>query len=83
MAIQMFDKNGNSKIVDNPEVQTMLKSGWSFSRPAIKTCAKCGNTTCTCEMEIKTKTTRPKAMMRITKAQAEVIKPTKENDNGN
>lgn len=71
MAIQMFDKKGNSKIVENQEVQTMLKSGWSFHKPAVKILT--GK---------KTKTTRPKASLSITKAEAEVIKPTKENDNG-
>jgi len=69
MAIQMYDKQGNSKIVQNQDVQTMLKSGWSFNEPAVKVTDK------------KTKlTTRPKAKMRITKAEAEVIKPFKEDE---
>ena len=28
MAIQMYDTQGNSKIVDNPQVQDHLRSGW-------------------------------------------------------
>ena len=69
MAIQMYDKQGNSKIVQNQDVQTMLKSGWSFNEPAVT------------KTEKKTKTTtRPKAKMRITKAEAEVIKPFKEDN---
>ncbi len=63
----MYDKQGNSKIVQNQDVQTMLKSGWSFNKPAVL------------KTEKKTKlTTRPKAKMRITKAEAEVIKPFEE-----
>jgi hypothetical protein len=69
MAIQMYDKFGNSEIVDNQDVQARSKSGWSFQKPAIVEMGK--------EAKIKT---RPKAKMRITKAEAEVIKPFKEDE---
>jgi len=82
MAIQMFNKQGISKIVENQEVQTMLKSGWSFKQPAVKECARCGNTTCECETESKTKSTkRPKPILQIKEAKAEVIKPYNKEDN--
>ena len=35
MAIQMYDKQGNSKIVDNPQVQDHLRSGWKFKKPVV------------------------------------------------
>ena len=35
MAIQMYDKQGNSKIVENPQVQDHLRSGWKFKKPAV------------------------------------------------
>lgn len=34
MAIQMYDKQGNSEIVDNRKVQQYLGNGWTYSRPA-------------------------------------------------
>lgn len=73
MAIQMYNKQGNSKIVENQEVQTMLKSGWSFKQPAVV------STTAT---ESKTKSTkRPKPILQIKEAKAEVIKPYNKEDN--
>lgn len=71
MAIEMFDKNGNSKIVQNQEVQTMVRSGWSFQKPAVST-----------ETGSKTKTTkRPNPILRIKEAKAEVIKPYNKENN--
>jgi len=69
---EMYDQNGNSHLVPHQEVQNKLKSGWMLFKPAVtKT-----------EKNIITKTTkRPKATMRITKAEAEVIKPYNEEDN--
>jgi len=34
MAIQMYDKKGNSMIVDNQFVQQHLKMGWTYQKPA-------------------------------------------------
>jgi len=74
MAIQIYNKQGNSKIVENHEVQTMLKSGWSFKKPAVKVS--------TTETESKTKSTkRPKPILQIKEANAEVIKPYNKEDN--
>jgi|TARA_R110000868_G_scaffold4056_4_gene24758 hypothetical protein len=84
MAIQIYNKQGNSKIVENHEVQTMLKSGWSFKKPAVKVCANCSNEQCVCttETESKTKSTkRPKPILQIKEANAEVIKPYNKEDN--
>jgi hypothetical protein len=33
MAIQMYNKEGNSIIVDNQFVQQHLKMGWTFQKP--------------------------------------------------
>ena len=33
MAIQMFNKEGDSIIVDNRDVHNHLKMGWTFQRP--------------------------------------------------
>jgi hypothetical protein len=67
---EMYDTNGNSQFVHFNEVQSKLKSGWSFTKPAV---VKTGKMTVNMN--------RPKATMRITKAEAEVIKPNNEEDN--
>lgn len=65
----MYDKQGNSKIVDNPQVQDHLRSGWKFKKPAvIKKPQK--------EIQIKPR----QRQMRITKADAEVINNKKEEE---
>jgi hypothetical protein len=33
MSAQLFDKNGNSKIVENNKVQQHLGMGWTFNKP--------------------------------------------------
>jgi len=69
---EMYDINGNSHLVPHQEVQNKLKSGWMLFKPAV---------TKTEKNIITTTTKRPKATMRITKAEAEVIKPYIEEDN--
>ena len=72
---EMYDKQGNSQLVPDQQVQEKLRSGWVFfkkpeSAPSVEK-----------KSIMKTKTTRPRATMRITKAEAEVIKPFNEEDN--
>lgn len=69
MARELFDKKGNSKIVEDRDVQTMLKSGWKLFKPVVAKTEK-------------TSTTRRKATLRIEKAEAEVLKPIKEENDG-
>ena len=72
----MYDKQGNSHLVPNQEVQARLKSGWVFFKPAVVNTEKKSTTK-------KKQTKRPKATMRITKAEAEVIKkPLRRTTNG-
>ena len=73
MSIQMYDKQGNSKIVDNPQVQDHLRSGWRFKKPAV---------TVKPQEEIQTqpKPRTRQRRMRITKADAEVINNNKEEE---
>ena len=71
MAIQMYDKQGNSKIVDNPQVQDHLRSGWKFKKPAV---------TEKPQEEIQTKPRTRQRRMRILKADAEVINNNKEEE---
>lgn len=75
MLREMYDINGNSHLVPSEQVQDKLKSGWVFFQKPVslpefdeKKSTK------------KTKTKRPRATMRITKAEAEVIKPNEENN---
>lgn len=73
MAIQLWNKDGDFVIVDNVDVQTMIKAGWKFKKPAVKVN----------ETEKTSKTTkRRKATLRIEKAEAEVLKPNKEENDG-
>jgi|TARA_R110000744_G_scaffold76798_1_gene152011 hypothetical protein len=69
MSIQMYDKQGNSIIVDNPQVQDHLRSGWKFKKPAVTTKPQK-------EIQIKPR----QRQMRITKADAEVINNKKEEE---
>ena len=65
MAIQMYDKQGNSKIVDNPQVQDHLRSGWKFKKPVV---------TEKPQKEIRTKPHwRQRRRIKILKADADVI----------
>jgi hypothetical protein len=72
---EMYDKQGNSQLVPDQQVQEKLRSGWVFfkkpeSAPSVEK-----------KSIMKTKTTtRPRATMRITKAEAEVIKSIKEDN---
>tara|TARA_R100000995_G_scaffold28545_2_gene12530 strand:- start:11627 stop:11854 length:228 start_codon:yes stop_codon:yes gene_type:complete len=75
MLRQMYDKDGNSHLVPNTQVQDKLKSGWVFFQKPVSPPKVEEN-----KSIIKTKTKRPKATMRITKAEAEVIKPNEENN---
>jgi len=71
MSIQMYDKQGNSKIVDNPQVQDHLRSGWKFKKPAV---------TEKPQEEIQTQPKPRQRRMRIIKADAEVINNNKEEE---
>ncbi len=65
MAIQMYDTQGNSKIVDNPQVQDHLRSGWKFKKPAVVKKQ---------QKEIQTKPHwRQRRRIKIAKADANVI----------
>ena len=65
MAIQMYDKQGNSKIVENPQVQDHLRSGWKFKKPVV---------TEKPQKEIQTKPHwRQARRIKILKAEADVI----------
>lgn len=75
MLRQMYDIDGNSHLVPNTQVQDKLKSGWVFFQKPVSSPKKEES-----KNIIKTKTKRPKAKMRITKAEAEVIKPNEENN---
>lgn len=77
MSIKMYDKNGNSSIVDNRDVAVKQKAGWTFTKPAVVACATCDNVKCTCDDTTSTKPRR-KATLRIQKAEAEVLKPKEE-----
>jgi len=71
MSIQMYDKEGNSKIVENPQVQDHLRSGWKFKKPAV---------TEKPQKEIQTQPKPRQRRMRILKADAEVINNNKEEE---
>jgi hypothetical protein len=71
---ELYDKDGNSHLVPDNQVQDKLRSGWVFFKKPESVKAE--------KKSIKIKsTTRPRATMRITKAEAEVIKPFNEEDN--
>ena len=73
MSIQMYDKQGNSKIVENPQVQDHLRSGWSFKKPAVTKKPQE-------EIQTQPKPRTRQRRMRITKADAEVINNNKEEE---
>ena len=73
---EMYDEQGNSRLVPDQQVQEKLRSGWVFFKKPVIASKKVIN-----KNIIKTKTTtRPRATMRITKAEAEVIKSIKEDN---
>ena len=72
MAIQMYDTQGNSKIVDNPQVQDHLRSGWKFKKPVV---------TEKPQKEIQTKPHwRQARRIKILKAEADVINNNNKED---
>jgi len=73
---EMYDEQGNSQLVPDQQVQEKLRSGWVFFKKPVIASKKVIS-----KNIIKTKTTtRPRATMRITKAEAEVIKSIKEDN---
>lgn len=71
---EMYDEQGNSQLVPDQQVQEKLRSGWVFFKKPESAQVEKKNI-------IKTKTTkRPRATMRITKAEAEVIKSNEEDN---
>ncbi len=72
---EMYDEQGNSQLVPDQQVQEKLRSGWVFFKKPVIASKKVINKNIT-----KTTTTRPRATMRITKAEAEVIKSIKEDN---
>ena len=73
---EMYDEQGNSQLVPDQQVQEKLRSGWVFFKKPVAVEKKTVN-----KNIIKTKTTtRPRATMRITKAEAEVTKSIKEDN---
>jgi len=71
MAAEMYDKQGNSEIVENRKVQQYLSMGWTFSKPTKAEKTK----------SVKTKTVQKQeetagATMLQAEATAEVIKTT-------
>ena len=77
MAIQMFNKEGNSIIVDNQFVQQHLKMGWTFQKPAKVEKPKSVKTK---KVQDKQQQEEPAESTLILEAEAtaEVIKPNKE-----
>ena len=72
MSVELFDKQGNSEIVENRKVQQYLKDGWTFSRPD-----KVEKPKPTKAKKVPTTNEEPaKATILEAEATAEVIKPT-------
>lgn len=83
MAVKMYNYQGISSIVEDKLVHKMLKSGWTFVKPAVKVCKTCSQEQCICDTdtEIKSQTKpRRKPVLQIQKAEAEVLKPNKEEE---
>lgn len=73
MSAQMFDKQGNSEIVENRRIQQYLKDGWTFSKPA-----KVEKPKPTKAKKVQTTINEEPAEATVYQAEAtaEVIKPT-------
>ena len=73
MSVELFDRQGNSEIVENRKVQQYLKDGWTFSKPA-----KAEKPKPTKVKKVQTTTNEEPAKATILEAEAtaEVIKPT-------
>ena len=80
MAIQMYDKEGNSIIVDNQLVQQHLKMGWTFQKPAKVEKPKSVNTKA---LQVKQQQEEPAESTLVLEAEAtaEVIKPNNNKEN--
>lgn len=81
MAIQMFNKQGDSIIVDNKDVHNHLKMGWTFQRPEQSEKPKAEvKKTSTKKVQQATTIEEPAESTLVLEAEAtaEVIKPNKE-----
>lgn len=83
MPIQMYDKQGNSKIVDNQEVRQHRKMGWTLIKPKNidmpKSKATRKTVVKTAKIQKETTNEPAESSLNILQAEAtaEVIKPTK------
>jgi len=83
MPIQMYDKQGNSKIVDNQEVRQHRKMGWTLIKPKNidmpKSKATKKTVVKTAKIQKETTNEPAESSLNILEAEAtaEVIKPTK------
>lgn len=83
MPIQMYDKQGNSKIVDNQEVRQHRKMGWTLIKPKNidmpKSKATRKTVVKTAKIQKETTNEPAESSLNILEAEAtaEVIKPTK------
>ena len=84
MPIQMYDKTGDSKIVDNRDVRQHLKMGWTYLKPAkverpkLKVAKKATKTK---KVQIITEEPAESSLILEAEATAEVIKPTNKQEN--
>ena len=85
MAIQMYNKSGDSIIVDNKDVHNHLKMGWTFQKPKQPEKPKSKSKADKLRDEIKkvydnqpTEEPAESTLVLEAEATAEVIKPTKE-----
>lgn len=84
MPIQMYDKTGDSKIVDNSDVRQHLKMGWTYLKPAkverpkLKVAKKATKTK---KVQIITEEPAESSLILEAEATAEVIKPTNNKEN--
>jgi len=75
---EMYDEQGNSQLVQDQQVQEKLRSGWVFFKKPVTAIKKVVKKDITKEKTTTTK--RPRATLRITKAEATVIKSNEENN---
>ena len=84
MPIQMYDKTGFSKVVDNKDVRQHLKMGWTYFKPAkvekpkLKVAKKATKTK---KVQILTEEPAESSLVFEAEATAEVIKPTNQKEN--
>ena len=84
MPIQMYDKQGNSDVIDNKDVRKHLKMGWTYIKPknidTPKSKATKKTVVKTVKVQKEEETNEPaESSLNILQAEAtaEVIKPTK------